>query len=670
MIPNVVKAYFVSYNLISKLQYNIWLFKIYYFFVLKHNMKKFLAKSLLSLAALVALQANNLQAQNIQPTDYHYTVDLNAVENDILTVTLKTPQFDKSKVTFALPKMVPGTYAVYDFSRFVIDLKAFDAKGKELTAKRSKDGLSWEISKAKKLDKIVYTVEDTWDTKQSNIIFEPAGTNFDAENQVFVFNNHGVFGYFLEHDRQPLHIEVKRPETLFGGTSLIRTGGDNTTDIFYAKTYHELVDAPIMFAKPDTVNIKVGNTNVLIQTYSPTGAVTSKALQTHIEPILQAQFAYLGDSLPVDRYAFLLFLNQQNQEYLSGSAGALEHSYSSFYALFEGETDAIGKMVRDVAAHEFFHIITPLFIHSEEIHYFDFFNPKMSEHLWMYEGLTEYSAHHVQATQKLTTLEQFLQTMSQKLRVSKSFNDDVPFTEISKFCLDKYKSQYYNVYLKGALISMGLDLTLRINSNGKYGVQNLMQDLAKRYGIEKPFKDLELFDEILAVSGQSEAKSFLLAHVAGTQPIPYKDLLQAVGIEYLEEGTVEELSLFGLKDLQRGLSFNSQLGKLEIKSDNVIDAFGQKLGFKAKDILHMWNGQELTMQALNNVLGNYEQTAKEGDELTVVVKRPQEDGTYQDITLKTTLSKVKIMQKHIFKAMENPTPEQLKMRAAWLNQPE
>ena len=50
----------------------------------------------------------------------------------------------------------------------------------------------------------------------------------------------------------------------------------------------------------------------------------------------------------------------------------------------------------DNAAHEFFHIVTPLSIHSEEIQYFDFNQPKMSEHLWLYEGSTEYHAHMVQ----------------------------------------------------------------------------------------------------------------------------------------------------------------------------------------------------------------------------------------------------------------------------------
>ena len=36
------------------------------------------------------------------------------------------------------------------------------------------------------------------------------------------------------------------------------------------------------------------------------------------------------------------------------------------------------------------------YFHSEEIGNFDFQKPKMSRHLWLYEGLTEYAAHHTQ----------------------------------------------------------------------------------------------------------------------------------------------------------------------------------------------------------------------------------------------------------------------------------
>ena len=43
----------------------------------------------------------------------------------------------------------------------------------------------------------------------------------------------------------------------------------------------------------------------------------------------------------------------------------------------------------DIVSHEFFHTVNPLKkTHSEEIHYFDYVDPKCLQHLWMYEGGT------------------------------------------------------------------------------------------------------------------------------------------------------------------------------------------------------------------------------------------------------------------------------------------
>jgi hypothetical protein len=53
--------------------------------------------------------------------------------------------------------------------------------------------------------------------------------------------------------------------------------------------------------------------------------------------------------------------------------------------------------VTDIAAHEFFHVVTPLNIHSEIIEHFNFvMTPVPSRHLWLYEGTTEWAAHAMQ----------------------------------------------------------------------------------------------------------------------------------------------------------------------------------------------------------------------------------------------------------------------------------
>jgi predicted metalloprotease with PDZ domain len=614
-------------------------------------MKKLLV-SLLSLATL------HLSAQT-----YEYKVDLNNTANDQLSVELKVPELKQKDLYFHLPAMVPGTYSVYNFGRFVSDFKAFDTEGKELSVEHP-DVNTWKIINAKTAAKVTYKVEDTWDTDKTNVIFEPAGTNIDKD--VFVFNNHGIFGYFKKYEKLPYKIEVDRPEGLFGGTAMKRIGGDADTDIFETDSYNSLVDNPIMFSAPDTAMFKVGDASILIHTYSPTGRVKSKDLTADIKPILEAQREYLGGKLPIDHYVFLLFLNKEGGLYLSGSAGALEHSYSSFYCLFEGDPAGISQTIRDVAAHEFFHIVTPLNIHSKEIHDFDFINPKMSAHLWLYEGGTEYAAQHVQVKQKLVPIQQFLAAMSQKMRQAEMFNQAIPFTTMSKTCLDENKSQYSNVYLKGALINMCLDMELRKLSNGSYGTQALMTDLAKKYGIDKPFKDKCLFKEIGKVTGyRKEMKNFFASYVDGATPLPIESLMTDFGIDYKAKGTITELSVFGF-NINSGVTYNFAEKLIELKADG-IDAFGKDiLGMQAGDLLYKWQGQELTMQSLQSILGQHQMAAKEGLELSVTVMRKDAEGVYKPKELKGTLRKVPVEVTHALFVNEKASPEQVKMRQAWL----
>ncbi|MGB0863540.1 MAG: peptidase M61 [Saprospiraceae bacterium] len=614
-------------------------------------MKKYL------LILLVALVSFNIQAQQ---DGYRYEIDITKVEDDKLTVSLIVPEGvkEKDKAIFHIPKIIPGTYAIYDFGQYASNMKAYDKSGKEVTIKNT-DVNSWEVADAKNLHKIVYQVEDTWDTElvakfSDDYVFEPAGTNFeDKEN--FIFNINGICGYFKGFERTPFYVSVDRPADFFGATALTRSGGDEDTDIFYASNYMDLQDGPIMFSKPDTAMLKVGNADVLIANYSPNGKVKASDIAKDIEPILQAQRAYLGGTLPVTKYAFIIYLANNSN---SGGFGALEHSYSSFYFLPESEPANISQIVKDVAAHEFFHIVTPLNIHAEEIHNFDYINPKMSEHLWMYEGVTEYSAGHVQVKHGLMPLEQYLDVLEGKMRNAATYKDDLPFTTLSRLCLKEHKDQYTNVYEKGALIGMCVDILARKKSKGKKGIQELMQDLSKEYGKEQAFKDEDLFKKIGKLTHR-KVKKFLIKHVAGPTPLPLAKTFKSVGINYFPKRTEQVLSpIGGLSPKSIGFDGSAFF----ISSLDGMDAFAtENIGFKVKDKLIKWNGEALSPQSINQVIGTYAQSVKEGDELKITVIR---DG--KEMELSTKIEKIAKEIEHVLELNPDATKKQLKLRKAWL----
>lgn len=592
---------------------------------------------------------------------YHYKIDLNKVDNDQLQVRLTVPDAARQQTTikFHIPKIIPGTYAIYDFGKYATNLKAFDAEGNPLNVEKPKDPNTWIIQDAKKLHTITYTIEDTWDTEtvqpySGDFVFEPAGTNFEADTN-FVFNINGVCGYLAGMERLPFRVEFDRPKDFYGATSLERTGGDEDTDIFYAPNYMDLQDSPIMFSRPDTAMIQVANAQVLIATYAQNGKVTAKDIAKEVAPILQAQKEYLGGKLPVDRYAFIIYLSENTQ---SGNFGALEHSYSSLYFLPEGEPNQIAQMVRDVAAHEFFHIVTPLNIHSKEIQYFDYINPKMSQHLWMYEGVTEYSAGHVQVKYGLISVEDYLEVLEEKMRGADQYKQNLPFTTMSRFCLHEHKDQYSNVYQKGALIGMCVDIIALKSSKGERGIQYMMQELSKLYGKETPFDDDELFNEIGKISGK-KVKKFLKKYVAGPKELPLAKTFKTVGVNYYPQK--EKLVFSPIGGLsQKNIGFNGK--NFIISSMDGLDNFAtQKIGFRKDDVILKWNGTSLFITNINDVIGGYIQNVELGDDLTITVLRNGEE-----VQLTTKVQKVKKMVKHVLELDPNASGKAIQLRNAWL----
>ncbi len=613
----------------------------------------------LTLAALF-LCLNTFAQKVSQTTNYQFFIDLTKVQNDKLEVSLITPKILKDEVVYNLPKIVPGTYANYDFGRYVSDFKAFDASGKALVIDKL-DKNSYKIKGAKSLNKITYLVDDTWDSPEiaGEYIFEPAGTDIE-ENKLFAINTHGFIGYFDDMKRQTYEVTFTKPKGFYGATSLVATKSNSQNDTFVTANYNDLVDAPIMYCQPDTTILKVGGADILISVYSPNKKATAKEIGDNVKTLLEAQKEYLGGTLPIKKYAFVIVLSDNLK---GGSFGALEHSYSSFYYLPESSAEELSQTVKDVCSHEFFHIVTPLSIHSTEIGEFDFNNPKMSKHLWMYEGMTEYAAGHMQMKHNLIDLPMYLNMLKSKIsNMNDRYKDNLPFTEMSIDVLEKHKEQYQNVYEKGALIGLCLDIRLRQLSGGKYGTQNLMRDLSKYYGKEKSFNDNELFDKITEVSKQPEIRQFFAKYVEGKEPLPIQETLKSVGIDYLKSRKKKEKTL-GFSVYNLGI--NPESKAIFIIDEDGIDEFGKKIGFKAGDELVSLNSQKLGLETFRTTRSEFMMSAKEGDEVNFVVQRKDGDKKVET-KLSGKLFIPEVEEKNILTPMQSPSEEQMKLQQAWL----
>jgi predicted metalloprotease with PDZ domain len=589
-------------------------------------------------------------------SNYKYSVDLTKAENDQLTVDLLCPKIATAQTIFYLPRIVPGTYMNSNYGKYVHDLKALDKSGKELPVK-AKDDNSWEIKNAKNLYRLTYKVEDTWDSEIKNQVYSMCGTNFEAGKN-FVINTPGLFGYFEGLKKNVFELAFTKPLNFYAATGLKPVSSDATKDVFHCSNADELYDSPIMFSIPDTTSIRVGSSDVLVAVYSPKKQATSKFIAANLEKLLMGTKDYLGGKLPVDKYAFIFYFNGEQKK--MPETGAWEHSYSSFYSLNEQpQEEAIEGWV-DVSAHEFFHIVTPLTISSREVKEFNFNETNLSKHVWLYEGSTEYYAHHMQVWAGLKTPEQFLATLSQKINFSRTyFNDSLSFTELSKESAGKLKDQYVNVYMKGALISACLDLYLLKLSGGQYGFKDMKQDLGVKYGKDKFFEDDDLFNEIEKLT-YPEIKNFLLTYVEGSMPIPYEEYFSMAGVNYIPKETSMDFTL-------GSVSIAPNEEEKLILGTKRLNEFGKKMGYQDGDELVSINGTKVMVENIQQVIQQFNTNTKEGDKVEVVVNRKNAAGEVAAVTLSAPAMKVERVQTHLLRLDKNATAEQIKIRNAWLH---
>lgn len=616
-------------------------------------------KKIIFSAAFLFLFLTDVFSQVSQNDNYQFFVDLNSTDNDQLTIELITPKINSDKALYRMPAMVPGTYKVYDFGRFISGLKAYDESGNELSVNKQ-DVNTWEISDANKLYKITYKADDTFGDTTGTAIFEPAGTSIE-EGKIFVMNNHGFFGYFDGYIENDYTLNFKKPSGFFGSTSLTALDRNDTEEILTASDYHFLVDNPIFFNVPDTSSINFDEANVLISVYSPGKGITSKDIAENDKELLTAIRSYLGGTLPTDRYTFLYYFAGQMSG--SGSFGALEHSNSSLYFMPDVPKEAKKFMLdqlQSTSAHEFYHTVTPLNLHSEEIGNFDFNNPVMSQHLWLYEGVTEYSAHYIQLREGLIALEEFIKEMEGKLNSTSRFNDTLPFTQLSKGALDKYEDQYLNVYEKGALIGLCLDILIREESNGQMGLQDVINKLQEKYGKDRPFADDDLFTEIEILTSP-KVKEFLDRYVGGPERIPYGEIFSMVGIDFKAE-PYEVVSMGGAS-----MGFNSKTYRLKIeKIEDPDNEFIKELGIKAGDDLVSVNGKQITFQNVRTIFGSSENIVKPGDKITIGIARFSPDGTETKETLTATIKETRTAYDNTLTLNAKLNENQQKIQNAWL----
>ncbi len=451
--------------------------------------------------------------------EFFVSVEVGDAKNDAFIVHFFGNKLENSPV-FQFPAVIPGTYRFSNFGRFVRSFQAYDNNHSPIEVSQLNTN-QWLITYPDDVSYFKYEIRETWDTTlRVNPIFRAAGTSIESDHALM--NLPAIIGYPEGEKERPYYIQISYPDKWKAGSALQQV--DSKT--WLASDYDQLADSPILLGKLKQYEISVDGTIVGLSAYQFSGKLNTELLFEDAKVVIDNANTFLGNLL-VPEYQFLFHFDNLN-------VGALEHKQSSVYALRDDAySTSSSRLFRNIMAHEFFHIVTPLNIQSEIIANYNFSEPVASEHLWFYEGVTEWASRMMQFRGGSLSEQQLFTDITSKIRIDRTLFD--PTFSLSDISLKSYtpegNAQFVNIYNKGALTAFLLDIRLLELSDGKTGLRELIFELLDLYGPNQSFDDEDFFELIVDLT-YPEIEEFIQDYIKSAKPLPYQEYFKKIALEY------------------------------------------------------------------------------------------------------------------------------------------
>lgn len=441
-----------------------------------------------------------------------------------LQIRSRYPSQRRAEVVVAMPVWIPGSYLLREFARNVIAPRAFDGAGTPLEMRKiSKNRMKISTGGADvvELRYELYANEMTVRTSfvgPEYAVINPAATFFDDP----------------ERENAPVELALALPPGWSAAVALDEVQGAAAT--YAAPSFDALVDAPIIAGPLEVTSFDAAGTPVQLVNVGDSRRFPKTRATGALQALVREQAAFWG-KVPFDRY---LFLNV-----LDSAGGGLEHGSST---LLMFPTTRLGgqkgwRRWLGLASHELFHAWNGKRLRPRVLGPFDLEREAYTRALWFVEGVTSYYDDLLLRRAGLHDDDSYLATLSSALdRLERTPGEEVQSLARSSFdaWIEFYRrdaestNTAISYYTKGALVAWALDAELRVRSDGKRSLDDVMRAAYGRYSGERGYADEALF-EVIAEVGGPEVAEWARRWVETPERLALGRTLTAFGLERTDE---------------------------------------------------------------------------------------------------------------------------------------
>ncbi|GAA5188301.1 M61 family metallopeptidase [Ferrimonas gelatinilytica] len=490
----------------------------------------------------------------------HYQIQPQDPLAHLFAVSLRVPQAQQGQ-RFSLPAWLPGSYMVRDFARHLIGLHARDGAGNPV-ALTQLDKQTWQAQDHDGVLELNYQVY-AWD-------LSVRGAHLDQTHGFF--NGSSTFLAVEGQEQQPVSVDILAPEGAAYkdwrvATAMTEAGAQRYGFGRYrAHNYDELIDHPVEMGTFTLARFEAaGVPHDLVLTGRH--LADTDRICADLKKICEAQIALFGGKAPFERYLFMT-------QVVGEGFGGLEHRASTALVCGRGDLPSVTepqmsdgyRTFLSLCSHEYFHNWNVKRIKPAAFLPYQLQEESYTRQLWAYEGITsyydDYFVYRAGCVDEATYLTMLSEGMTRVTRGRGRFKQtlrDSSFNAWTKFYKQDENAQnaIVSYYTKGAMFALLLDLTLRIETQGRHSLDCVMQRLWQEYGEAGIGTDDQSHQRIVAELLGRDV-SDLFAYLDNTEDLPLAERLEQIGVTLTLRAAAGQNDKGGVRDTTHGTTLGAR----------------------------------------------------------------------------------------------------------------
>jgi len=524
----------------------------------------------------------------------HYRISYAYPNRQLIDFELRfnTPE---ANTYLQLPSWRPGRYELGNFAKYIQQLSMEDTAGKAITFKKvNKD--RWQVN-----------------TKENDILIVKyrcyaaemnAGSSWLDEEQIYInFINCAFFPEGRQQEKYKITLDLPEDYQIACGLEQVEKF------VLEAPSFYHLVESPLVASAQLTHwQYEVAGSRFHLW-FNGNVMLEKEATLRDFRNFTEAQIESMGD-FPCEDYHFIYqFLPYRAYH-------GVEHYNSTLIILGAAEEirqdSKLYESFLGVSSHELFHTWNIIRIRPKEMYPYDYTKENYFTTGYVAEGITTYYGDLYLARGGVISKEEYLQELNRLFK--RHFENFGRFYySLAASSLDLWLDGYVpgtpnrkvSIYVKGGIVSLMLDLSIRQLSQNRYSLDDLMRSLWNNYAKEQKGYSPQ---DIISIASKLAGKpmdDFFEKYIEGVVPVEEElnALLHTIGCQlYISPSESLSERYFGFRTAQREdklivshIEPDSPADRALSREDEIVAINSQKCNIQPNDLLTDKDSIEITL---------------------------------------------------------------------------